>query len=93
MNKVIDRLDIIKIDDFISVKGNFKRIQQTGVTYLQKARLTKRGYSKYSQINLLKLYNKTTYTKRAMDINRHHTKKDMQMVKKHMQRCSISCYQ
>lgn len=90
MNEVIDRLDIIKINYFSSVKGNFKRRQQTVVKYLQKTLLIKKCYSKHTQINFLKLYNKTTYTKRAKDFNRHHTKEDIQMVKKHMQRCSTS---
>lgn len=87
MNEVNDRLNIIKSNYFSSVKGNFKRRQQTGVKYLQKTHLIKKCYSKHIQINLLKLYNKTTYTKRAKDLNRYHTKEDIQMVKQHMQRC------
>ena len=77
IKEIVDELDIIKVKNFCSTKDNVNKIRRQAT-----------GWGKNFFNSTRKL--KNLITKWAKDLNRHLTKKDIQMANKHMKRCSTS---
>ena len=91
----INKWDLIKLKSFCTAKETIKRQKdnpQNGRKYLQMKQQTKDSSPKYTNSSWSSISKKPNnpIKKWAEDLNRHFTKEDIQMAKRHMKRCSTS---
>ena len=90
----INKWDLIKLQSFCTAKETINKTKdnpQNGRKYLQMKQQTK-GYLQNIQTAHGAQYQKTNNSikKWVEDLNRHFTKEDIQMAKRHIKRCSTS---
>ena len=91
----INKWDVIKLKNFCTVKGTINKVKRQPSEWEKIAanETTDKGlisniYKQLMKLNTRKANN--PIKKWAEDLNRHLSKKDIQMANKHMKRCSIS---
>ena len=91
----VNKWDLIKLKSFCITKGTICKAKQQPSEWEKRIanETTDKGliskiYKQFIQFNDRKTNN--PITKWEKDLNRHFSKEDTQMVKKHMKRCSIS---
>ena len=88
----INKWDLIKLKSFCTMKETISktafRLGENNSKRSNRQRLTSKIHKQPMQLNTRKINDQIK--KRAKELNRHFSKEDIEMAKKHMKRCSTS---